>query len=68
MQTLDRPILHVPDLSTLSADQVIPGDVPPEQGEGRIGGAGPEPEPLQGGTGSGDEETEERTGNEGAGT
>lgn len=68
MQTLDRPILDVPDLSTLASEQVIPGNVPPEPREGTVGGAGPEPEPLQGGTGSDDQETEERTGNEGAGT
>ena len=67
MQTLDRPILHVPDLSTLAADQVIPGNVPPEPREGTVAGPGPEPEPLQGGTGSGDEETQERVGSEGDG-
>ncbi len=49
-----------------SCEQVLPGNVTPEEQEGQIGGGGPAPKPLQGGADS--EETEERTGNEGAGT
>lgn len=48
------------------AEQVIPGNVPPD--DEKVGGSGPPPEPLQGGTDSADSELEERTGNEGAGT
>jgi len=66
MQTLDPPILRVPDLSTPSCEQVIDGNVPPEDDEGHIGGTGPAPKPLQGGAES--EEVTEREGNEGAGT
>ena len=66
MQTLDRPILDVPDLSTPSCEQVITGNVPPDEDKERqLGGGGPGPEPLQGG---GDPESEEEQGNEGAGT
>lgn len=63
MQTLDRPILHVPDLSTPSCEQVIPGNVPPD--EENVGSAGPAPKPLQG---EGDPESNRETGNEGSRT
>lgn len=66
MQTLDPPILLVPDRSTALGEQVLPGNVPPEDDEGHLSGPGPEPRPLQGGAES--EEVSEREGNEGAGT
>ena len=65
MQTLDPPIQLPPELSRiLASEQVIPGNVPPDEDEAH-GGTGPAPTPLQGG---GDPESEEETGNEGAGT
>ncbi|MBV8367760.1 MAG: hypothetical protein JO036_02335 [Candidatus Eremiobacteraeota bacterium] len=65
MQTLDPPTLLPPELSIPWCEQVLPGNVPPDTDEGELGGTGPAPEPLQGG---GDPESEERQGNEGAGT
>ena len=64
MQTLDPPTPLPPELSRILSEQVIPGNVPPDEDEVH-GGSGPAPEPLQGG---GDPEAEEETGNEGAGT
>ncbi len=71
MQTLAPPTLIRPDLSAPSCEQVVPGNVTPEEEleeEGHIGTGGAAPKPLQG---EGDPETEKwdsDTGNEGAGT
>jgi len=65
MQTLDPPTLLRPEPSMPVCEQVLPGNASEEESEGRIGGAGPAPKPLQGG---GDPEAEQETGNEGAGT
>jgi len=66
MQTLERPTLLRPAAGTPSCEQVLPGNVDPEADEGRIGGTGPAPKPLQGDAES--PEVSEREGNEGAGT
>ena len=65
MQTLEPPALPPLELSIPLCEQVIPGNVPPDTDDGELGGTGPAPAPLQGG---GDPESEEETGNEGAGT
>jgi hypothetical protein len=65
MRTLDPPTLLRPERSTLASEQVVTGNADQEADEGKIGGAGPSPNPLQGG---GDPEAEKETGNEGAGT
>jgi hypothetical protein len=64
MQTLDPPTLLPRELSTRVCEQVVPGNADEEANEGRIGGGGPPPNPLQGG---GDPEAEKQTGNEGDG-
>lgn len=66
MQTLDRPILHVPDRSTPACEQAIPGNATEDESEGRIGsGTGPAPQPLQG---DADPNNQKEVGNEGDGT
>ncbi len=56
------------ELSTPFCEQVLPGNVTPEEQEGKIEDGGPAPGPLQGDVDQGDPETEKRTGNESAGT
>jgi hypothetical protein len=45
-------------------EQIVPGTTTPEEEDGKLGGGGPEPRPLQGG---GDPESEQETGGEGTG-
>ena len=65
MQTLEPLTLLPLEPTILASEQVIPGNVPPDTDDGELGETGPAPTPLQGG---GDPESEEETGNEGAGT
>jgi hypothetical protein len=68
MTTLAPPTPIEPELSAPSCEQVTPGNTTADEQDGKIGSGGPAPEPLQGGAGAGDRESEEQTGNEGAGT
>lgn len=68
METLAPPLPSIAEPAMPFCEQVLPGNVTPEQEEGHIGGAGPAPQPLQGDVDQGDPEEESRTGNEGAGT
>ncbi|MBV9440247.1 MAG: hypothetical protein JOZ24_09675 [Candidatus Eremiobacteraeota bacterium] len=65
METLVAP--PRPEIPIPSCEQAVPGNAEPDNQEGYIGGKGPPPQPLQGGQAPGDEDLEERTGNEGDG-
>jgi hypothetical protein len=68
MQTLTSPTPILPELSTPSCEQVVPGNVTADERDGKIGSGGKAPDPLQGGAGADDRESEKETGNEGTGT
>jgi hypothetical protein len=69
MQTLAPPSLIWPKLSTPSCEQVTPGNITPEEEEGKLkSGEGEKPKPLQGGADAGERDRESDTGNEGTGT
>jgi hypothetical protein len=67
MELLAPPMPPLPDLGIPLGEQVIPGNVPPDEDDGTVSGGGPAPGPLQGDIDQGDPEERHRVGNEGDG-
>jgi hypothetical protein len=68
MQTLAPPTPILPELSTPSCEQVVPGNVTADENDGKIESGGGTPGPLQGGADTGDSESENEASNIGDGT
>jgi hypothetical protein len=68
MQTLAPPTPILPELSTPSCEQVVPGNVTADENDGKIGSGGAPPKPLQGGGDTGTPESENEPSNIGDGT